>query len=247
MEATKVAMVTGASRGIGRAISLQLAADGYVVVGTATTEAGVSVINEYMDASGINNSIALILDVTDIDSITSCLAKMKENVGSASVLVNNAAITKDSILLRMKDPAWDEVIDTNLSSLYRLSRLVLKPMIRARWGRIVNISSVVATLGNVGQCNYAAAKAGMIGFSKSLAREMASFGITVNCVSPGFVKTDMSDAVDANLKKIMLEQIPMKRMAEPKEIAGVVSFLASDSSSYITGENIHVNGGILMA
>jgi 3-oxoacyl-[acyl-carrier protein] reductase len=246
MTSNRIALVTGASRGIGRAILLQLAEDGHAVVGTATTESGAASIDEYMISHGVSNGMGLVLNITDTDSVKSCLAKIKDGLGSPSILINNAAITQDNILLRMKESQWDQVIDTNLNSLYRLTKLALKPMARARWGRIINISSVVAMLGNVGQCNYAATKAGMIGFSKSLAREMASFGITVNCVSPGFVKTDMSDAVDEAVRNAMLAQIPMKRMADPKEIASVVSFLASELSSYITGENIQVNGGMLM-
>lgn len=246
MTSNRIALVTGASRGIGQAILLQLAKDGYAVVGTATTECGAASIDEYLIGHGVSNGMGLVLNITDTDSVKSCLAKIKDELGFPSILINNAAITQDNILLRMNESQWNQVIDTNLNSLYRLTKFVLKPMARARWGRIINISSVVATLGNVGQCNYAATKAGMIGFSKSLAREMASFGVTVNCVSPGFVKTDMSDAIDEAVRNAMLAQIPMKRMADPKEIASVVSFLASELSSYITGENIQVNGGMLM-
>ena len=246
MADTKVALITGASRGIGQAIMLRLAESGFVVVGTATGEKGRDSINECLKKNNINNYLSTILDVNCEESVKACFAEIKSSVGLPSVLVNNAAITKDNIFLRMKEDEWSQVIDTNLNAVFRLTKRALKPMFRARWGRVINISSVVASMGNVGQCNYAASKAGVVAMSKSLAREVASFGVTVNCVSPGFVDTDMAQAVDEKVKEAMLNLIPMKRMAEPREIADAVAFLASDQSSYITGEKKNINGGMLM-
>lgn len=246
MSQKRVALVTGASRGIGRAIALRLSQEGYQVVGTATTPAGQLAIEQYLKDHGCEDAQALCLDVNCEQSVKSCFSTMKSSVGMPEVLVNNAAITKDNVGLRMKESEWSDVIDTNLNAVFRLSKLALKSMFRARWGRIINISSVVALMGNVGQCNYAASKAGMHAMSKSLAREVAAFGVTINCVSPGFVDTDMAQAVDEQVKSQMMEWIPMKRMATPEEVAHAVAFLAAEQSSYITGENININGGMLM-
>jgi 3-oxoacyl-[acyl-carrier protein] reductase len=234
----RVALVTGASRGIGRAIAQQLAEQGLVVVGTATSEAGVEKINEF--ATG------LILDVTSQASIDNMLAIMEERVGMPSILVNNAGITADNLFMRMKDEEWSNVIDANLSSVFRMVRACIRPMIKARWGRIVNLSSVVAFTGNAGQANYAAAKAGMIGLTKSLAQEVASRGITVNAVAPGFIETDMTKDLPPEHQEKLLQQIPMARMGQAMDIALAVKFLVSEGASYITGETIHVNGGMLM-
>lgn len=247
MSQNRVALVTGASRGIGRAIALRLCRAGHQVVGTATTPAGQEAILQYLNDHGYNEAQALCLDVNCDQSVKSCFSTMKSTIGMPEILVNNAAITKDNVGLRMKEAEWSDVIDTNLNSVFRLSKLALKSMFRARWGRVINLSSVVALMGNVGQCNYAASKAGMHAMSKSLAKEVASFGITINCVSPGFVDTDMAQAVDDKVKAQMMEWIPMRRMATPEEVAHVVAFLASEESSYITGENINVNGGMLMS
>lgn len=234
----KIALVTGASRGIGRVIAQQLVDQGLIVVGTATSDAGVAVINEF--ATG------LVLDVTSATSIDSMLNAMSEKVGMPDILINNAGITADNLFMRMKDQEWDNVINANLSSAFKLARSCIKSMLKARWGRIVNISSVVAFTGNAGQANYSAAKAGMIGLTKSLAQEVAKRGITVNAVAPGFIETDMTKSLSVEQQEKLLQHIPMGRMGQAIDIASAVQFLVSDGASYITGETIHVNGGMLM-
>lgn len=234
----RVALVTGASRGIGRAIAQQLAKQGIIVVGTATSEAGAATINEF--------GHGMVLDVTSQASIDSLLENMAKTVGMPSILVNNAGITADNLFMRMKDEEWDNVISANLSSVFKLTRAVIRPMLKARWGRIVNISSVVAITGNAGQANYTAAKAGMIGLTKSIAQEVASRGITVNAVAPGFIETDMTKDLHADQQSKLLQHIPMARMGQADDIAQAVQFLVSDGAGYITGETIHVNGGMLM-
>lgn len=241
----KVALVTGASRGIGKAIALHLGQQGLTVIGTATSESGASAISDYLSENNITGK-GLCLNVTDPESIQSVYTAMTDEFGAPTILVNNAGITKDNLLMRMKEDEWTDVIETNLSAIYRLSKTCVKAMTKARWGRIINISSVVGSSGNPGQANYAATKAGMEGFSKSLARELGSRNITVNSVAPGFIDTDMTkDLPDAN-KEMMLSQIPLARLGDPNEIAAVVAFLASDQAGYITGETIHVNGGMYM-
>ena len=242
----KVALVTGASRGIGKAIAEQLGAAGCVVVGTATTDSGAAKISEYLSAAGITGE-GMCLNVTDSESVDSVLKAISDKFGAPTILVNNAGITKDNILMRMKDEEWSDVIDTNLSSIYRLSKACVRGMTKARWGRIISISSVVGSMGNVGQSNYAATKAGMEGFSRALAKELGSRNITVNCVAPGFIDTDMTAELAEDHKQLMLSQVPLARLGQPGEIAAVVAFLASDAAAYITGDTIHVNGGMYMA
>ncbi len=239
----KVAIVTGASRGIGKAIAQQLASQGAIVVGTATTEAGAETISQYLAEY---NGAGLALDVTQADAIDKFLAQVQERFGTPLILVNNAGITKDGLLLRMKDSDWDAVINTNLTAIFRLSKACLKGMGKARWGRIINISSVVGQMGNAGQCNYAAAKAGLEGFSRALAKEMGSRAITVNCIAPGFIKTDMTDVLTEDQQAVMLAQIPANRLGQPEEIAYAVAFLASDQAGYINGVTLDVNGGMYM-
>lgn len=234
----KVVLVTGASRGIGRAIAQLLAEKGFTVVGTATSPAGAAAINEF--------AIGLELDVTSQESVDNMLNIMTERVGAPLILINNAGITADNLFMRMKDEEWDSVINANLSSVFRLMRTCIRPMLKARWGRIVNISSVVAFTGNAGQANYSAAKAGMIGLTKSIAQEVASRGITVNAVAPGFIETDMTKGLPPEQQEKLLQQIPMARMGQAMDIASAVHFLISEGASYITGETIHVNGGMLM-
>lgn len=238
----KVVLVTGASRGIGKAVAEQLVAQGAKVAGTATSENGAANISEYLG----DNGKGYALNVTDIDSVNETLAAIKADMGDVDVLVNNAGITRDNLLMRMKESEWDEIIQTNLTSIFRLSKAVLRPMMKKRHGRIINIGSVVGTMGNGGQANYAAAKAGVIGFSKSLAREVASRGITVNVIAPGFIDTDMTKALGDDQRKAISDQVPADRLGDPKEIAATVAFLASSESGYITGETIHVNGGMYM-
>ncbi|MFA7553592.1 MAG: 3-oxoacyl-ACP reductase FabG [Spongiibacteraceae bacterium] len=242
----KVALVTGASRGIGQAIAKLLGANGFVVVGTATTEAGAQSISAYLAEADIVGQ-GMALNVSDAASIDGVLKAITETYGAPLVLVNNAGITKDNILMRMKEGEWDDVISTNLSSVYRLSKACVRGMTKARWGRIISVSSVVGSMGNMGQSNYAASKAGVEGFSRSLARELGSRNITVNCVAPGFIDTDMTKTLAEDHKNLMLSQIPLSRLGEPDEIAGVVAFLAGDTGAYITGETIHVNGGMYMS
>jgi len=243
----EIALVTGASRGIGRAIAQALAERGAAVAGTATTDAGAARIAAELAVDG-RQVLGLRLDVKDPASIDAALEAVTAAFGAApSILVNNAGITRDNLLMRMKDAEWDEIIATNLSAVYRLSKACLRPMMKARKGRIINIASVVAAAGNAGQTNYAAAKAGMIGFSKSLAREVGSRGITVNCVAPGFIDTDMTRELGDEQRKSLLTNIPLDRLGRPDEVASAVAFLASAEAGYITGETLHVNGGMYMA
>lgn len=242
----QVALVTGASRGIGKAILHELGAQGITVIGTATTEQGADNIQVALDQANITGK-GSVLNVTQEDSIKSLLEQIKTNYTAPTVLINNAGITKDNLLMRMKEEEWDDVINTNLSSVYRLSKACLRDMMKARAGRIINITSVVALSGNAGQANYTAAKAGIIGFTKSLAQEVASRGITVNAIAPGFIETDMTSELSADQQTALLSQIPLGRMGSVQEIASVVSFLVSQDAGYITGETINVNGGAYMA
>jgi 3-oxoacyl-[acyl-carrier protein] reductase len=245
-EATRVALVTGASRGIGRAIAERLASDGFTVVGTATTDAGAERISAYLADAG-NPGRGMALNVADDESVATVMKGVGEQFGAPLVLVNNAGITRDNILMRMKPDEWSAVIDTNLSALYRVSKACLRGMTKVRWGRIVNITSVVGSMGNIGQSNYAASKAGAEGFSRALARELGSRHVTVNCVAPGFIDTDMTAELSDQQRQLMLGQIPLGRLGAPEEIAALVGFLCSDAAAYITGETIHVNGGMYMA
>lgn len=238
----KVALVTGASRGIGKAIAEQLAALGAKVVGTATSEKGAAAISDYLGANGKG----LVMNVTDADSVEQCLAQIKESFGEIDILVNNAGITRDNLLMRMKDEEWFDIMQTNLTSVYRLSKAVLRSMMKKRFGRIITIGSVVGSMGNAGQTNYAAAKAGVLGFTKSLAREVASRGITVNAIAPGFIDTDMTKELSDEQKEAIFSQVPANRLGQPEEIAATVAFLASTQAAYITGETVHVNGGMYM-
>ncbi len=241
----QIALVTGASRGIGAAIAQELGKQGATVIGTATSVAGADNINASLQAAGIKGK-GLALDVNDAAQIEAVLKQIATEFGDVSILVNNAGITKDTLLMRMSDEDWNAVISTNLTSVYRMSQAVLRPMMKARVGRIISISSVVGHMGNAGQVNYAAAKAGMTGFTKSLAQEVGSRNITVNCVAPGFIETDMTAELPENIKTKMLERVPLGRLGHVNEIAATVAFLASPSAAYITGETIHVNGGMLM-
>lgn len=241
----KIALVTGATRGIGRAIAVDLAKKGAFVVGTATTEAGALGVTELFQSEDCCGS-GVVLDVTNQASVDDLIAKLSDEGKAPSILVNNAGITADNLLLRMEDDEWYRVIETNLNAVYRLSKACLKPMFRGRWGRIITVGSVVGSSGNSGQVNYTAAKAGVIGFSKSLAQEMGSRGITVNVVAPGFIETDMTATLPDMVREEMLKRIPLKRMGKVEDIAETVSFLASDAANYITGETIHVNGGMYM-
>jgi 3-oxoacyl-[acyl-carrier protein] reductase len=240
--AGKVALVTGASRGIGRAVAETLVAAGARVIGTATSERGATAIQEYLG----DNGLGLVLDVTDSQSVTDLFAVIKEKEGDVSILVNNAGITRDNLLMRMKEDEWSDIIDTNLTSIFRTSKAVMRPMMKKRHGRIINIGSVVGSMGNPGQTNYCASKAGLIGFTKSLAREVASRQITVNAIAPGFIQTDMTDELTEEQQKGIMSQVPMERLGQAQEIANAVLFLASDSAAYITGETLHVNGGMYM-
>jgi len=242
----KVALVTGATRGIGKAVAEELGRQGAVVVGTATSEAGASAISEYLAAANVAGT-GMVLNVADAESVDSVIKQVQEQFGAVAVLVNNAGITRDNIMLRMKDDEWDGVLETNLTSVYRVAKGCLRGMTKARWGRIINISSVVASMGNAGQGNYAAAKAGMEGFSRALAQEIASRNITVNCVAPGFIDTDMTSGLPEEHKAALTSRIPMSRLGQPEEIAAVVGFLASQGGGYVTGETIHVNGGMYMS
>ncbi|MCM2130962.1 3-oxoacyl-ACP reductase FabG [Larsenimonas rhizosphaerae] len=241
----KVALVTGASRGIGQAIARQLGQQGFIVIGTATTEDGARRISEDLAALNVDG-MGLMLDVTSAESIDGVLKHIAETHAAPTVLVNNAGITQDNLLMRMKEHEWDSVMDTNLKSVYRVSKACLRGMTKARFGRIISISSVVAASGNLGQTNYAAAKAGMEGFSRSLAREVGSRNITVNCIAPGFIATDMTEKLPEEHREALLSQVPLSRLGRPEEIAAAVGFLASDQAGYITGETIHVNGGMNM-
>ena len=236
----KVALVTGASRGIGRAIAVELAQQGARVVGTATTEEGAQAIS----AGGLTG---MVLNVRDAAGCDALVESVRKEHGDILILVNNAAITRDNLALRMKDAEWDDVIDTNLKAVFRLSRAVMRGMLKARWGRIINITSVVGALGNPGQANYAAAKAGVVGMTKSLARELGSRSITVNCVAPGFIDTDMTRALPEAQRAALLGQIPLGRLGAPEDIAAAVAYLASPAAAYVTGCVMHVNGGMYMA
>jgi len=241
----KVALVTGASRGIGAAIADHLGTAGNIVIGTATTEAGAEKISQRLASKNIVGR-GIRLNVTDTDSINTVLKTIIEEFGAPTILVNNAGITKDNILMRMKEDEWMDVVNTNLTSVFRLAKACVRPMTKARWGRIVNISSVVGSMGNGGQSNYSASKAGVEGFARALAKELGSRSITVNTVAPGFIDTDMTKDLPDASKEAMLTQIPLARLGAPEEIAAVVSFLVSDAAGYITGETIHVNGGMYM-
>ena len=242
----KVVLVTGASRGIGQAIALELGREGAVVVGTATTESGAERIGQYLKEAGIEGT-GLVLDVSNAEPVAATLDTIQEKFGQLAILVNNAGITRDNLMLRMKDEEWFDVVNTNLNSLFRLSKAVLRGMTKARWGRIINIGSVVGSMGNAGQSNYAAAKAGVQGFSRALAREVGSRGITVNTIAPGFIDTDMTRELPEAQREALLTQIPAGRLGQAEEIAKVVSFLASDGAAYITGATIPVNGGMYMS
>ena len=245
-EQNKVALVTGASRGIGKAIAQNLAASGCIVVGTATTDAGADRISAYLRESG-NGGCGMALNVANDESVTAVIKTINEQFGAPLVLVNNAGITRDNILMRMKPDEWGDVIETNLTALYRVSKACLRGMTKARWGRIVNITSVVGSMGNMGQSNYAATKAGAEGFSRALARELGSRSITVNCVAPGFIDTDMTRELSEEQRALMLGQIPLGRLGAAEEIAALVGFICSDAAAYITGETVHINGGMYMA
>lgn len=246
VEEAKVALVTGASRGIGKAIAQALASGGYTVIGTATSDSGAQAITDYLHAAG-NPGCGMTLMVGDQESVTGVIKAITEQYAAPLVLVNNAGITRDNILMRMKPDEWDDVIDTNLSAIYRLSKACMRGMTKARWGRIVNITSVVGSMGNIGQSNYAATKAGAEGFSRALARELGSRSVTVNCVAPGFIDTDMTKELSQEQRDFMLGQIPLGRLGAPEEIAALVAFLCSAAGAYITGETIHVNGGMHMS
>ena len=242
----KVALVTGATRGIGAAIAEALGKAGATVIGTATSEAGAATISQRFVEQGVNGT-GMVLNVTDAESVASVIKAITEQFAAPTILVNNAGITKDNILMRMKDDEWMDVLDTNLTSVFRLAKGCVRPMTKARWGRIINISSVVGAMGNAGQSNYSASKAGVGGFTRALAKELGSRNITVNTVAPGFIDTDMTKDLPEASKEAMLTQIPLARLGAPEEIASVVCFLAGDAAGYITGETIHVNGGMYMA
>ncbi len=238
----QIALVTGASRGIGKAIAEKLAEDGFFVLGTATSDAGADAISLYLG----DNGKGFKLDVSNAESIEEVIKTINDEFGAPAVLVNNAGITRDNLLMRMKDEEWDDIINTNLTSVFRLSKAVLRGMMKAKAGRIINISSVVGSTGNAGQANYAAAKAGMVGFAKSMAKEVGSRNITINTVAPGFIDTDMTKELSNDIKNNLLASIPLNRLGDPKEIAHAVAFLASAGAGYITGETLHVNGGMFM-
>ena len=240
----QIALVTGASRGIGRAIAAALAAQGMKVIGTATTEAGAAAIGEALAARG---GSGLKLDVTDAAALDAAIDAIVKQHGGLHVLVNNAGITRDTLAMRMKDEDWDAVLDTNLKAVFRASRAAIRPMMKQRYGRIVNITSVVGASGNPGQANYAAAKAGVAGMTRALARELGSRGITVNCVAPGFIATDMTAALGEEQHKALAAQIPLGRLGQPADIAAAVAYLASPEAGYVTGQELHVNGGMFMA
>jgi 3-oxoacyl-[acyl-carrier protein] reductase len=245
MPENSTALVTGASRGIGRAIALQLARRGAQVVGTATTESGAAAITGYLSADGVRGR-GVVLDVSRAESVDACFKDVEAREGTPSILVNNAGVTRDGLLMRMSAEDWQTVLETDLGSVYRTCKAVMRDMMKARYGRIINIASVVGVMGNAGQSNYAAAKAGMIGFSKSLAREVGSRGITVNVVAPGFIATDMTDVLDEKARTALLAQVPLGRLGTVDDVAQAVAFLASKEAGYITGETLHVNGGMYM-
>ena len=242
-EVKRVALVTGATRGIGKAIANELARAGHKVIGTATSDAGAATITENLRAAG---GTGIRLDVSDVEAVRERLAAIVSEHGAPTILVNNAGITRDNLMMRMKDDEWGDVLNTNLNALFTVSKACLLGMTKARWGRIINISSVVGSMGNAGQANYAASKAGAEGMSRAMAKELGSRSVTVNCVAPGFIATDMTDVLTEEQKALMLGQIPLGRLGAPEEIAKVVAFLASDAGGYITGETIHVNGGMYM-
>jgi len=241
----QIALVTGASRGIGQAITLELGKLGATVIGTATTEKGAQAISGYIDAAGIKGA-GMALNVNDAAQVESVLDSIAKQHGVITILVNNAGITKDNLLARMSDEEWNDIISTNLTSVFRLSKGVMRGMMKARHGRIINISSVVGCMGNAGQANYGASKAGMIGFSKSLAREVGSRNITVNCVAPGFIATDMTEELTQEQRDKLVEQVPLKRLGQVSDVAATVAFLAGAGAAYITGSTLHVNGGMHM-
>jgi 3-oxoacyl-[acyl-carrier protein] reductase len=241
----KTALITGASRGIGRAIALELARAGFFVIGTATTDKGASAISEYLAAEGLEGK-GFSADVSNDDSVAALFEAIVSDHDAPSVIVNNAGITADNLLMRMKGDEWGAVIDTNLGSMFRVCKVGVKAMTKARWGRIINISSVVGASGNAGQTNYAASKAGVEGFTRALAKELGSRGITVNAVAPGFIETDMTNALPETQAAALIAQIPLARLGQPEEIASVVGFLASEKGAYITGETLQVNGGMYM-
>ena len=244
MNDKQVALVTGASRGIGAAIARQLAQDGFIVIGTATTEAGAAKISQAL--AGFAGSRGAMLDVNDAQAGAALIDAIVKDHGGLQVLVNNAGITRDTLAMRMKDEDWDAVLDTNLKAVFRMSRAVMRPMMKQRHGRIISITSVVGASGNPGQANYAAAKAGLAGMTRALARELGSRGITVNCVAPGFIATDMTDALSEDQKKALLAGVPLGRLGSPQDVAEAVAFLASPQAAYITGTELHVNGGMFM-
>ena len=240
----KIALVTGASRGIGHAIALELSRQGATVIGTATTEQGAAGITEKLQAAGKGRGI--VMNVADSAQTDAALVEIQKEFGDIAILVNNAGITRDQLLMRMKDEEWDDIMNTNLRSVFRLSKAVLRGMMKARWGRIISIASVVGSMGNAGQTNYAAAKAGIMGFTKSLAREVGSRNITVNCVAPGFIDTDMTKALPDEARAELIKQIALGRLGDAQDIADAVGFLASDKAAYISGVTLHVNGGMYM-
>jgi len=243
IDRSRVALVTGATRGIGKAIAQELARAGHTVIGTATSDAGAATITSDLSEWG---GQGIRLDVSDSESVKAAITEIAEHHGAPTILINNAGITRDNLMMRMKDDEWADVIGTNLNPLFTVSKACLRGMTKARWGRIINISSVVGQMGNAGQANYAASKAGAEGMSRAMAKELGSRAITVNCVAPGFIDTDMTKVLTDDQKSLMLGQIPLGRLGDPEEIAKVVAFLASDSGAYITGETIHVNGGMYM-
>ncbi len=242
----QVTLVTGASRGIGQAIAVSLGSAGATVIGTATSEKGARAISDYFSSKGISGK-GMVLNVTDQDSIAALISEVSKEYGAITTLVNNAGITRDNLMLRMKEEEWGDILSTNLTSVFRLSKACLKGMMKARKGRIISISSVVGATGNAGQANYAAAKAGVVGFSKSLAQEIGSRGITVNVVAPGFIDTDMTKELSDDQRSKLLQNIPLKALGQPEDIANAVLFLASDMGAYISGETLHVNGGMYMS
>jgi 3-oxoacyl-[acyl-carrier protein] reductase len=241
----RVALVTGASRGIGQAIALELGKNGAVVAGTSTTETGAAGISRNLASAQVKGA-GLVLDVNDAQQVDAVVTEIRKRFGEIAILVNNAGVTRDNLLVRMKDEEWDEIMATDLKSVYRLCKLVLRSMMKARYGRIINITSIVGVTGNAGQTNYAAAKAGIIGFSKSLAREVGSRGITVNCIAPGFIDTDLTRMLSEQQRVTLVQQIPLARLGRPEDIGAAVLFLASPGAEYITGCTLHVNGGLYM-
>ncbi|RBP84623.1 3-oxoacyl-ACP reductase FabG [Marinomonas rhizomae] len=239
----KIALVTGATRGIGKAIALALIEQGATVIGTATSESGAQSISEYLGANGKG----WVLDVSSSESVDAVIKEITAEFGAPTVLINNAGITRDNLMMRMKEDEWDQVVNTNLTSVFRVTKACLRGMTKAKFGRVISISSVVGSMGNGGQTNYSAAKAGLEGFSRSLAAEIASRGITVNCVAPGFIETDMTKVLPEEHKAKLVEKVPSSRLGQPEEIAAAVAFLASNGAAYITGETLHVNGGMYMS